>query len=567
MQRILFSITIGSLLCLNQFPLLGQTGGGEFQEVNPYISSVSLKKVSYSQDLSTFGAEGCLCRFEINEENKVKNVVYNFNLADIHPPSVMQATKKDAVFVELATRGKKRLIQTEEDGKISGYSGEITIFTKDLEDAKGLKEVLKKKVESCKDIMEEKFSRDRFEDPTSALIFLEENIKDFILNETQYSQELTHDVQKPWMLTYQTTDEKGNTLEFAWNTSDIDPSKIAFDTKRENVLVSMSTKQGKNFIRKREGGELQNYTDKFHINVPDIESARIWVNALKTHSGGYNESANPSGRLINPTLPTVLSALSKQVGEVNIGDEGYDQSLYKISDRNSELIYTREELGNGKTVTYRWNLADIDPGRVEFDTHKKEVRIEMRTRSGEDYIQELEEDIPSGYTNKISFHAPDIESARLLVDLLRQGINLSRKVYLDPFSDAFSNPSYDQALSFCQENIQEVETSKETYRQLISADPDEPCLITFESEEQSKGDEYIFIFHLEDVDPGKLELKTKGDILFLELESRGKKDWIEMTENGERENFDDELVIRCQSLESAKGLKKALSFLTRSCQE
>ena len=560
-------IILGMFMYIGQFPLNGQTRGGDLQDLAPYIDRVSIDRYSYVQELNTFGAEKCLCRFELNEENKGKNEVYTFNMADIHTPSVMQATKKDAVFVELATRGKKKLIQTEEDGKITGYTGEIIIFTKDLENAKSLKEILQQRVESCKEIMEEKFSRDRFEDPNSALNYLESNIGDFIINETQYTQQLSHDPQRPWMLTYETTDAKGNNLEFSWNATDIDPSKIDFDTKRENVLINMATRQGKNFIWNRESGELQNYKDKFDIHAPDIEASRIWVNALKALCSGYSESVNSSGRLDNPTLPSILSALSQQIGEVNIEDEGYEQSFYKVPDRTSEVMYEVEDIGKGKSYTYRWNLADLDPGKVEFDTHKKEVRIEMKTRSGEDFIQELEEGIPSGYTAKLSFQAQDIESARLLVDLLRQGINIARKAYLDPFTDAYSNPSYEQALSFCQENIQEVETHKETYRQSISADLEERCLIIFESEEVSKGDEYIFIFHLEDVDPGKLELKTKGDILFLELASKGKKDWIEMTENGEREDFDDQLTIRCQSLEAAKGLKKALSFMTRSCQE
>ncbi|MEM6630911.1 MAG: hypothetical protein AAF694_14615 [Bacteroidota bacterium] len=79
------------------------------------------------------------------------------------------------------------------------------------------------------------------------------------------------------------------------------------------------------------------------------------------------------------------------------------------------------------------------------------------------------------------------------------------------------------------------------------------CLVTFYQTDVSKGDEYTFLFHLEDVDPSRVSLDVKGNNLFVSLVSRSKKDWIEVTKNGDKENFDDNLRIRFSDLESGKG--------------
>ncbi|MEM6801208.1 MAG: hypothetical protein AAF696_07370 [Bacteroidota bacterium] len=509
-----------------------------------------------------------MCTLHRTREQKGQTQVFTFNLADIRPTSVKYLTRKDAALVEGLTQGNHKLIQVQANGKVIGYKEELLMYAEDLEAAKLLKDLLKKEVEACIELMKARLNKERFSKHEDALHFLREEVREVELNEITYSQRLVYDDQKPWLLSFYGTDEKGKSYQYKWNILDIDPTKISFETKREWILVSMGTKQGKNYIRNEVDGELKNYTDKVVLLAPNIEAARIWVNALKAlQNMSYNPNSASLTRSGKVGLNSYLTFLEQNIGKIEINRSGYVQQFYRLSPNHTEVLYEVEELSKGKGRKFRFNLADIAPGKVKFATNGKEVHVTLQTYTSENFIQQLEDDLPVGYTDKISIQAQDIEEARRLAKAFKEITQHAREVYIDPFFSAYPAGTFEQAFTFCQQNIEDINLRKNSFGQSLTKDPEKVCLLSFFLEDASKNDAYIFRFHLEDVDPGKLSIHTKGANLYLLLKSRGKKDWMEMTKNGERENFEDKLSIRCQSIEQAKGLLAALSLLTKSCKQ
>ena len=544
---------------------LGQPISAHFMGLRPYIGAVTLKKDTYSQDLQLVEDNPCICKVFRSEPDKGSQETWTLNLADIHPPSVKFDTKHDAVFMEAATRGKKDLIRKEEDREVSTYEDELLIYAKDLEAAKAMKAQFQEWAKACGAYMEKQTPPVDPENPQEALRYLGENIGEVVLNGVHYPQRFSHGLPGTSMFEYEVTNAKGKVHIYSGNLSDLDLNRVEFETSKERVLLEVQTKQGKNFIRHVEDGTLEKYTDRFSILAPDIETARRWVWGFRAVASWDFDNGN--ARFAEVDLPTILERLAEKIGDVSINEEQYAQLFMQDPKSLTGVQLEVGEVHRGTEEMLRWNLADLDPGKVEFDTYGQEVRVELKTRGGEDLVQVLEEDIPVDYVGEVEIQAASIEDAREWVLLFKRGIALSMDHYRDPFDASFARPDFEQALQFCKSHIQDVNLEKESFRQSLEEDDDEEsCLLSFFLEDVSKNDEYVFRFHLEDLDPGKVKLVTKRDNLFVSLETRSKEDRFEFSKNGEVEDFEDFIAIRCTDLERAKGLTTAFKFLIQSCQ-
>lgn len=559
------------IICCILFPTIlpAQQEFPSLEEFAKLVVDVQANKDAFDQDFVVKNAASCICELQIDDERKGDRETFLFNLADLSVQSINYTTSKYHVYIEAETKGREDLIRVTENGKIQGYQDDLIIYASGLEEAKVLNEQLKELVRSCDEQVAELYQKQILPDHISALRYLTKHISEVIVNSNRYVQEFSFQESQPWLVTYQLTDiDKGKSYLYSWNTEDIDLESLEINTRKELILIELEIKGKEDYIRVQENGELENYTDNVIIVAPDIEEARRWISAYKSLGLGKQARTNPLLKVENSDhLNGLMSFLAKNVGTVTINSDAYAQNFSFNPELPQLITFESTESGKGKQMKYRWNMGDLDAGDIDFTTRGKEVHLEVKTHNKQTYIQEIEEGEISDYVHNLIIQAPGIEEVRVWVNVMKQAISLSNQKNQNPFDRRFGSPDYENAWSFSMESVKTVQMSGRTYRQSIERDQSNPCYITFRLDDVDKSDDFLFKFNLEDIRPESINIDAKRETLFIELACGDNSDCIEEIENGEREDFVDEIAIRCDDIEQAKGLRASLTFLTQTCHQ
>ena len=95
------------------------------------------------------------------------------------------------------------------------------------------------------------------------------------------------------------------------------------------------------------------------------------------------------------------------------------------------------------------------------------------------------------------------------------------------------------------------------------------CKLKFtrvETDKDGESDEYVYEFTASDIDEGNSELSAEGKLVKIDLETTGNKELIKPYENGEVEDFTDELTIYSDDVRLAKKILAAFGALSKACK-
>jgi len=111
----------------------------------------------------------------------------------------------------------------------------------------------------------------------------------------------------------------------------------------------------------------------------------------------------------------------------------------------------------------------------------------------------------------------------------------------------------DDIVNRISENLKDVSTSKETYEQTISIVS--PAVVKYKLIEEGKNtDVYEYIFNLGDIDSYTVKTETSRDVIYVNFSIEKEQDLIEVRENGEQENYENEVSIVAQDIDNAREL-------------
>jgi hypothetical protein len=113
------------------------------------------------------------------------------------------------------------------------------------------------------------------------LQFLNSSFTEVLQGDDTFKLELKTDEQNNCQLVYRENDiAKDKTFEYKFNMNDINIQKIEYDTKGLEVFIHFETKGGKKFIEILEQGTEKGYNSKMDMKAPDIEKARLIIEAF-----------------------------------------------------------------------------------------------------------------------------------------------------------------------------------------------------------------------------------------------------------------------------------------------
>ncbi|MCB0707543.1 MAG: hypothetical protein KDC34_19645 [Saprospiraceae bacterium] len=378
-----------------------------------------------------------------------------------------------------------------------------------------------------------------------------------------FQQELTYSKEKPYLLefTITQTDSKGRTSSetFSWNLSHIEPNLVKWEDGRDQIKVALSAGR-KEYVKKLEDGELDGYDNEVLMLATDIDNARAMVALIKEMiplavSAWEADSAFPE------EYNALKVWVSQQITSVSFGEDRYKQEWTFSADHPSRLSYFSSKEGDKAVDTEnQFNLADINPNEILVKVRGEQVLLELATSGNKRYVRVLENGAVGNYATDVTVLFDDIDEAlelsQALKSLVKQAVE-TQKTYYPAVS------SVEAAIAGVQESLVPFELAGTSYKPAMGSG----CMAEFTlvTENERGSEEQKYIFNWADLDKGATEVKVKGKEIGLEVQIKGRADYIYLAEDGEQQNYTESLFFPVPDIPTVKQLQHYISGMVDAC--
>ncbi|MEM9672150.1 MAG: hypothetical protein AAF992_06115 [Bacteroidota bacterium] len=387
------------------------------------IREIATNEGAIEQSFTYNSALPTVITYEWEDTNEGESYRYVANMVDFNEQSVSFNTKRGDVWVSLETIGGRDLIQVFENGEPDNYDHELQIRATDIEQARVLEKALKSLIAGAEQRYDNSFLPGVVNpDMNQTVAYLTNMVGEVALEKETYEQAFSYNAASQ-QLRYDVIEASdGEQLSYLVNPADINPRTVDFDTKGSEVLIEMKTEAERDLVQEREDDVVDGFTDEIVIRASTIDDARRWVGALRQLVSLAQENQQDLFFLMaggSPTPSTALQFLQSNIGAVNDGDDRYQQTLTSGLDNQCLLTYTLIDDDKGEEKVFEWNMADINPRRIAFDTKSSNVMVTLTTTAERDLVREIEDGEVEGYENEVELLANTIEEARALVSAFK----------------------------------------------------------------------------------------------------------------------------------------------------
>ncbi len=567
LRTLLSTILFSGLISINA---VGQDISALIQNMKNSVSDVTIKDEMVEQSFMQ-ESDVCICKLSVHNIEDEEQLEYVFNAADINQYKISFKTSKSSVYIETETKGGKDLIRFFENGEVDGYVDDFEFYAKDIEQARNIVEDFRNLVKECEKKQESiGFVLGGNPSIEDAANYLKNGITKVSVNEQTYDQMFSVDAEYIPSMKLEVTDvNEGEVIIYELNAADINPAEIEFDTDDSFVTVEASIRGGRDLIKVFENGELDGYEESLMFYTDGIEPARKLVEAFQFY---VKESEEMTAREIidienTGELSRLNEFISMHLKDVAIEDENFRQSYTYQQDKPYLVTIEIEEVNEGESFIYSFNLADLNDNGLSFDTEGNQVVIELETSGEVDLIKVLENGELDEYDEDFEFMANGIEEARYLVEAFKKAVRMSKEMQETWFITGNPSPSKSETVDFLASALGEVVIGEDAYKQKITAGEEDDCLINYEITDVSEGETAIYKFNLIDINVHKTKFFADDNEIFISLETVGENDLIEEIIEGTTEGFENEISLRASGIEEARKIEKALIHLINICSK
>jgi hypothetical protein len=335
--------------------------------------------------------------------------------------------------------------------------------------------------------------------------------------------------------------------------SDIDENVIKFKVTGKYITVTMETKNSQKFIRYYDGDEFKSYVSSVDIYTDQVDKARALIDIFREKLKECHRQDKSWG-----SVKESLGWLADNISRATEGGTEYNQSFSFDEVRNYLAVYKRkynDSKGNEVNEIYSFNLADVDPVKINLNVSGKDLSVELNTRNNDKYFRITRNGEIQNYDNDFEIFVTSLEEARNIVQAFQYSIPLCKPEYKS-FSDV------NHALLFLKENVKEIPSGAYSYTQLFDYENKPDGIVTFISKRtDSKGSaaESKYQVYLNELEP-KAEMSVSGTDVLLKLEVKKKEKLIRTFKDSELQSYSNQVEIYSPDIESARELANAFNY-------
>lgn len=264
-------------------------------------------------------------------------------------------------------------------------------------------------------------------------------------------------------------------------------------------------------------------------------------------------------------LTDSLNALHGMIKEVQIGTDNYQQKLtidQEFPYRIKFVITEVDKKGKTENLEFQINLALIDANLIRYEDGKDQIRVNLRSGK-EPVIKIFEDGELKGYDNEAYLLAFNIDNAREIERILQATVPLAKAKWEE---DSALPTSFEELKSWVQDHVKSVTNGDDQWEQLWSDADTHPCRIHLETKNE-KGDVIDYRWNLADIHPPSISVGVKGKEVRVEMGTSKKARYVQVDENGERQNYESEVELIFDEVDDAQVMAHALRKLVALSEE
>lgn len=266
------------------------------------------------------------------------------------------------------------------------------------------------------------------------------------------------------------------------------------------------------------------------------------------------------------SLESLLLQINENIQQVQTGDATTDQSLDFDKEQAWKITFNstlNPKKGDPKQTAYHLNLSDIDKNTVRYNTKKDLIFVQLYTKRQQAFIKTYKDGELQNYSSQLQIKATDVDNAKLLVDLIKQSLDIEVSQQYPEFNN------YNEAMDWLQEQITTVEIGQDQLEQTWKTDADNPLVCELSTLERSKKEPQTHrqLFNLADFGKHTISLEVKGKLLFIRAKVRRSEKLIEHWIEAKKDKYESEIDIHMNDIDVARSVLYVLEYLIGQAEE
>ena len=552
-QHRIMKYIVGITLIFSSIISLGQQSDFEsiISELQASLIEVQTGDETYTHEIEMMGYSVLKYTLvEVDVKGNREEIIYEFNVADLDPYVVREETKKDIIYLSLTIDNGQKFIKEYVNGEIKGYEENMLMVTKNIDNARIMKDLIKKAIPIAEEIMSNKLKVEPYEEMESWLV---ENVVSAESSGKAYNQNLVSEGDYPGnMRLIQTivTDKSSVENQYLFNLADININTLKFNISGSSFSLEFETNRKQKVIKVYENGSPDGFDDELEIFTNNVEEARDLKNVLQLVVPLAEDKVEDAIIKFDELQPA-LDYLGKFIQNIDYGDESFEQSI----EGDCLMSYSRVESDAKATekLTANFNSIDVNGNLIDYDVTSGKMYVEFTTKESIDLVKKFENDEFNKYDDELKIYAENVEVARRIKATLEDIIRICERDYIDPFADM----TLEQKIQWLTENIEEVrigdKTITQTFERIDDSDPDKIKLNKLEVSAKG-GQEEIFEFNFTDLNPKSIQYDIGSKTLAISIETKFKEDIIKYYKDGEIENYQDGFELSMADIEKSRNV-------------
>ena len=402
---------------------------------------------------------------------------------------------------------------------------------------------------------------------TATIKQINSQLKPVTSSAESFEQLVSFESLRPYLIevSVKETDKKGQAtrMQYALNLADIDPGSIAFEAKKDLMVLTLKTRAKQSFISQRKNDIPQNNVSQLILYGTDADNTRALADLFRKAAPLADKQFVADVR-----LPTTYDALVKWIATntdtTPAGKESIQQSVE--ADKANPLLLTllqnRTENGKSTEQLYILNAADLNGQPVKLDVDGNLVNVVLENKDR--FIRLRKNGQWGRNTSSVEMACFSAHKARMIQMAWQKLLPLASKILDDQRAKFVQYGSLTEGLQRLSVAIKPADDGDTHIEQTLQA----TCLTTLTRKTSGKkAIDETFRFHWSDLDGRGGKLKADGASFALDIPTKNKGKWITTARNGEQGAYDSNLDVLSNDLETIRFVPALLEKIIPDCQK
>ncbi len=375
--------------------------------LSEHTTSFAINRSDYRQNLIKLSGERPVIAYSLSRKNLDQRFLVN--LADLNPASAKLEIKGQEVMVVTKTLKNLKYVGVETNGERDNYVNRLEILVESIDEGRMFLDVLRKTIPHAQSRM--KNCMPNIETIEQGGTVLQSLLKPIETKKGLLIQKLSGACNAE-LVKSASTEAKDRFF-----VDQFDNMKVAIEVAGNVLIIKSPIYKKEPWIQQYADGVLKGYTSKTLWQLPDMESARDFQHTLRQMISLCHEQFQQN--LVRFTHgQDAVQWLVKTVNDLPRSINGYAQEMKQLNGDYCQLslTHTTRDTKRSHTDVFEFDLADLDPGKINPTVKRRELAIELETRGNKEYIKYFEDSKVENYTSKTKIYLDDLTLTRTMTE-------------------------------------------------------------------------------------------------------------------------------------------------------